>query len=262
MRIFLSYASEQSKLAERIELTLRNEGHTVFFDRSSLPEGESFDSRIRKAIRRCSLFIFLISRNSIAAGAYALTELEMAKRRWKRLSGRLLPVIVDNVEIAQAPAPLSTLNVLRPAGNLVAEVSAAVSRIHHRRQRTLFGFFLAALAVIATVSVFAYSHYNPPENSVPSEGGSSAINISIPEGYSLRSVIRGILEDEGFSVAFQESCTTEILSREVSHGTVRGDDLRDLIEQIPYRLREPEPHVSIHGHPTGKGKYEISCEPN
>ena len=37
MKIFLSYASEQSELAKEIALALRAENHAVFFDRSSLP---------------------------------------------------------------------------------------------------------------------------------------------------------------------------------------------------------------------------------
>jgi hypothetical protein len=40
MKIFLSYASEQSELAKEIALALRAENHTVFFDRSSLASGE------------------------------------------------------------------------------------------------------------------------------------------------------------------------------------------------------------------------------
>ena len=39
MDIFLSYASEQRASAEEIALALREEGHTVFFDRTELPEG-------------------------------------------------------------------------------------------------------------------------------------------------------------------------------------------------------------------------------
>jgi TIR domain-containing protein len=61
MKIFLSYASEQSELAKEIALALRAEDHTVFFDRSSLASGEPYNADIRKAIENSQLFIFLIT---------------------------------------------------------------------------------------------------------------------------------------------------------------------------------------------------------
>ena len=50
MRIFLSYSSVDRALAESLAATLANEGHDVFWDRSDLPGGESFDERIRESI--------------------------------------------------------------------------------------------------------------------------------------------------------------------------------------------------------------------
>jgi hypothetical protein len=47
MKIFLSYASEQSELAKEIALALRAENHTVFFDRSSLASGEPYNADIQ-----------------------------------------------------------------------------------------------------------------------------------------------------------------------------------------------------------------------
>jgi len=49
--IFLSYSSPQSEVALRIELALEADGHSVFRDRTDLPPGESFDARIRIAIK-------------------------------------------------------------------------------------------------------------------------------------------------------------------------------------------------------------------
>ena len=62
MRAFISYASEQRDIAERLALGLRNEGNRAFFDRDALPAGGSFDDRIRRAIQRSHLFVFLIIR--------------------------------------------------------------------------------------------------------------------------------------------------------------------------------------------------------
>jgi hypothetical protein len=51
MKIFPSYASEQSELAKEIALALRAEHHAVLFNRSSLAPGKAYDAKIRKAIK-------------------------------------------------------------------------------------------------------------------------------------------------------------------------------------------------------------------
>src|SRR6267143_1158251 len=91
--VFLSYSSEQGEAATRIELSLKEDGHAVFRDRSSLPPGESFDARIRAAVEECDLFIFLISRESISQGRYTLTELKFAGEKWGNPAGHVLPVL-------------------------------------------------------------------------------------------------------------------------------------------------------------------------
>ena len=129
MNVFLSYSSSDSELAERLAYSLRDEGYSVFFDRTSLPPGEGYHSRIRSAIDRCNLFIFLISRESVSRGSYALTELGIAQHKWASPSGRILPVMVSEVDFDTLPPYLNAVTVLRPQGDLVAEVMAAVSRL-------------------------------------------------------------------------------------------------------------------------------------
>jgi TIR domain len=70
MRLFLSYSSKDRALAEPIYLALRAQGHRVFFDRSDLPPGEEYDIRIRRAIERSRLFVFLASPDSLKTGSY------------------------------------------------------------------------------------------------------------------------------------------------------------------------------------------------
>ena len=82
MRIFLSYASEHRRQAEGIAIRLRQDGHEVFFDRQTLEPGKEYDRTIRREIDDCELFVFLISPESVARGSYALTERDMAQRRW------------------------------------------------------------------------------------------------------------------------------------------------------------------------------------
>lgn len=148
MKIFLSYSSSDRTIAERLAYSLRDEGHSVFFDRVSLPAGEGYDSRIRYAIDSCNLFIFLISPESVAIGSYALTELKIAQSKWDNPSGNVLPVLVSEKDLENLPPYLLAVTVLRPQGDSVAEVVAAVSAVRRRRRRTIAQRAVLLLALL------------------------------------------------------------------------------------------------------------------
>jgi len=128
-RVFLSYTSSQGETAARIELSLKGEGFSVFRDRSALSPGESFDDRIRTAIEESDLFVFLITPESVSPGRYTLTELKFAERKWPHPGGRVLPVVVEATPKEAIPAYLRAVTILKPRGNLVAEVAAEVARM-------------------------------------------------------------------------------------------------------------------------------------
>jgi tetratricopeptide (TPR) repeat protein len=149
--IFLSYASEQRALAEEIALALRGEGHEVFFDRSELPEGEAYNARIREAIEASDLLVFLVSPEAVAEGRYTLTELRFAEGKWRSPTGRVLPVMVRPTDGAALPAYLRAVVILRPAGNVPAEVVAAVHRLLRPRWMRWLRRYGLALGVVALV---------------------------------------------------------------------------------------------------------------
>ena len=114
MRIFLSYAGVHRSIADAIVLRLRQAGHSVFFDLDALPLAESYDERIRRAIDASDALVFLVSPESVTPGAYALTELEFARRRWEDPSGKVLPVMIADTDYAHIPAYLRAVTVLEP----------------------------------------------------------------------------------------------------------------------------------------------------
>lgn len=152
MRVFLSYASERRELADRLHLTLRAEGHKVFFDKSSLPAGHSFDDRIRKALRESDLLLFLVSPESVEPGNYALSELALARERWPSPDGFVLPVLVEPVPHEQISAYLQSVTILIPQGNLIAETVGAVDQLARLRRRKLT-LQLAGLALLMSMLV-------------------------------------------------------------------------------------------------------------
>ena len=154
--VFLSYSSEQSDAASRIELSLKEDGHAVFRDRSSLPAGDAYDARIRDAVEDSDLFVFLISRQSVSPGRYTLTELGFAERKWGNPSGRVLPVMVEPVPKDAIPAYLRAVTILDPKGNLTAEVAQEVARMSASWWRKMLEprrFVPTLVAVLAIAAV-------------------------------------------------------------------------------------------------------------
>jgi tetratricopeptide (TPR) repeat protein len=136
MKVFVSYASEDLEAADAIAVALRNSGHQVFLDRDSLPAAKEYHEKIRDQIKQSDLFVFLISPASLAEGRYTLTELKFARQRWPKPQGRIVPVMIRDTPMSSIPAYLSSLNIIKPEGNVVAEV---ISTIQEQRKSERFG---------------------------------------------------------------------------------------------------------------------------
>jgi TIR domain len=164
MHIFLSYAGEHRSTADAIALRLRQSGHDVFFDKDDLPTAEGYDERIRRAIERSDLLVFLVSPESVEHGSYCLTELELARDRWKDPSGRVLPVIIVPTPFEAIPEYLKAVTILQPEGNVVAETDAAVRKLtatsSRWKRRALLAIAVPAVAVGA-VFVWKALHLRP-----------------------------------------------------------------------------------------------------
>jgi hypothetical protein len=199
MRVFLSYASEQRDLATRLALALRGMGINVFFDRDALHGGDAFDLRIRKAILRCHSFIFLASRQSLQAGAYPLSELGVAERRWPNPRGKLLPVSVDDTPIETLPAYLRAVSVLEPKGDIVPEVLDAVARLKRQRLRILTLWSAAVSIAIALISgaLLWISPMKTPRNEDPfgPDGSMNSHVYTLKNGNQVRMVGRIVKND-------------------------------------------------------------------
>ncbi|MCB1752969.1 MAG: toll/interleukin-1 receptor domain-containing protein [Gammaproteobacteria bacterium] len=132
MKLFLSYASENGDIAEKIHLALVGAGHTVFYDRSNLNPGNNYNQQLRESIDAAEGMVFLISPQSVKEGRYTLTELKFARQKWAHPKNRVIPVLVEATPVEAIPAYLSAVTILEPEGNIAAEVSEAVARLHGR----------------------------------------------------------------------------------------------------------------------------------
>jgi len=113
--IFLSYASEDRQVAVSVRDQLSERGFTVWFDKNSSPEmgikaGEDWEAKIRFMIKRCEIFIPLLSENSL------VDQPGVVRREWCWAVERLpdfygtkrsfiAPLIVDHCDPDGAGVP-------------------------------------------------------------------------------------------------------------------------------------------------------------
>ena len=163
MRIFLSYASEDHASAEMVKESLAARGHDVFFDRDAgnLPAGATFEDKIEQAIAQAEAFVFLISQHSITSGCFALTELSIAQQKWPSADGRVLPVMLGEIDLASVPAYLKSVTILQPAGNVPAEVALSVNAMRRQKPARIVG--LTMVAGIVAGAAIVYSFWPAPD---------------------------------------------------------------------------------------------------
>lgn len=206
MKIFLSYNNKDREIAERLALSLRSQGHHVFYDKTNLPAGESYDDRIQSAIDNSQLFIFLLSPDSINKGSYARSELKFAQQKWPVANGKVLPVVVRSFDYAKLPAYLSTVTVLDPEGSLVAETLSQVAILAKSGISTYLKYI--AVVVVFAVLVIAIGFYKPMGGEklpVPSKPRIIMVTPTIPNnqfGILHRNGLRTSLEETRFGVPY------------------------------------------------------------
>jgi hypothetical protein len=183
MRVFISYASEDRNSAEQIHLALVGAGIQTFFDKQSLTAGGDCSTRIQAGVNTSDLFVFPISPDSITKGSYALTELHYARLRWPHPKGRVLPVIVRDVQFKEVPPYLGSVTILDPEGNLAAEVVLAISALADNirpRGRRFFAILISVGMVLAVVAGVFYSSVRHRERKIGPIVNSVASRIRSP----------------------------------------------------------------------------------
>jgi formylglycine-generating enzyme required for sulfatase activity len=179
MKIFLSYSSQNRASVEPVNFALLAQGHDVFFDRDDLPAGTEYDQRIIEAVEGADLFVFMLSPASIRPGSYALTELNLAQKKWANPSGRVLPVAVEPVAFDHVPPYLKSVTILEPAGNLAAAVVDAVRRLATARQRPRRVALIASAVVVVALAIAAWFFSTDRQKTVVA-GNDGAPSVLVP----------------------------------------------------------------------------------
>ena len=145
--VFISYASDDLEAASRLAEGLRAAGLEVWFDKHVLQMGDDWARSIRRGLERCSLFLPVISRQT-------LSEENRRRYFWREWNDAddfargmapgeayIVPVVIDDTRIDHAPLPDSFKRAQGrslPEGKVTpdaAELLVQLVRDFHRRQR-------------------------------------------------------------------------------------------------------------------------------
>lgn len=109
--VFLSYASKDRPAVDLIREALEQVGIDVWFDRNrkDLRPGDDFEARIKSNIERCSVFIPIISRNTLTGGPrFFRIEWNYAQEMSLRFPDDwrfIIPVVIDDTPPDESAVP-------------------------------------------------------------------------------------------------------------------------------------------------------------
>jgi TolB-like protein len=107
--VFLSYAREDTAVAQRIAEALKSQGVEVWFDRNQLRGGDAWDQKIRRQIGECALFLAIISQHTQErVKGYFRLEWKLAVEQTHLLAEGIVflaPVVVDDTPEGGAVVP-------------------------------------------------------------------------------------------------------------------------------------------------------------
>jgi len=106
-RVFISYARENSDIAEEIHARLAKARFEVLIDKESIAPGEPWQERLYKLIRRADKVVILVSTYSLDSQV-CLWERQEAQRQGKSI----LPVLLTKITVEDLPDDVKQLNLI------------------------------------------------------------------------------------------------------------------------------------------------------
>jgi hypothetical protein len=145
--VFISYSSQNLEQAERLRRALDKAGIDTWFDKEQLESGDAWEYKISENIRRCAVFIPLLSQGvETRPEAFFRKEWSAALERRSGMAENLrfvLPVVLDDLP-RDAPTVPGGIRALQwtslPGGDPTPqfiEVVQALVKDHRRREKGL-----------------------------------------------------------------------------------------------------------------------------
>jgi hypothetical protein len=142
--IFLSFAGDDRQAARNLKAGLESAGLDVWFDERSIPPGAAWDLEIQANIRRCSLFVPLLSQNAAGRSeGYFRREWRWALDRAEGMDDSIRfiqPVVIDDLQPGASGIPegfwarqWSRFPVEQPPANFIAQATEVIRNLRSRR---------------------------------------------------------------------------------------------------------------------------------
>jgi hypothetical protein len=130
--VFISYASDDREEAKRLKDTLEAGGIDVWYDQDKLYAGNMFEDKIRQNIRRCSLFLPVISTRALSRDeGFFRREWRWGVDRLSDLFGAdrpfIIPVVIDQTapSAPRLPAEFKQVHWMNAPGGVLRDDSIA-----------------------------------------------------------------------------------------------------------------------------------------
>ena len=123
-RVFISYAREDLAIARQLAAWLEANGFAVWWD-CHIEAGAAFDERIERAIDEAFAVIAVWSDRSVRSDWVKWEALQASKR------GKLIPVAVDVLDLADIRPPFNGLSTLRLSDEV--RIIEELRRLHAAR---------------------------------------------------------------------------------------------------------------------------------
>ncbi len=145
--VFISYAREDEAAARRIEISLREYGCTVYFDRERLGSGMNFQHELRDEVeQRCAVFVSVVSNftESAEGDHYFRLERNWAAKRLERFAEAdqpafYIPVCIQERvprDLKREPRAVRDFQWVHcPDGNATSEFARRVAQLQLRLAR-------------------------------------------------------------------------------------------------------------------------------
>src|SRR5882724_7631209 len=140
--VFLSYASEDRPAVEAIREALESAGVDVWFDRDALKLGDAYEAKIRNNIEKASLFVPILSRNTLTPSRrFFRIEWDQAERVAVQVPPSMryiVPVAIDDIPPDEPAIPerFRRINwVSLSDGRPTADFVAAIRQLYRDYQK-------------------------------------------------------------------------------------------------------------------------------
>lgn len=117
--VFISYASEDRVLVERIYLKLKAEGYRPWIDVEDILPGEDWEDAINRAIRSSEFFMPCLTPRSVGKLGFVQKEITDALGVWQAMERSriyLIPVMIEECEVPDSLSQFQVVRLYEPEG--------------------------------------------------------------------------------------------------------------------------------------------------